>query len=523
MKQLDRRDFLKFLGATTLTASQISLLSSMTSCNSDTNTTMPINSIKPSFEDKLILAPNFNYKIVVSWGDQINEKETFGFNNDYIAIESLSSDKALLWVNHEYALPVFVSGSERTKENIDKELQSVGGSIIEINKVDDNWIFNSKSSYNKGIRGHTKIPFSNKTKIMGQDYAIGTNSNCAGGKTPWGTFLSCEENYYKSYGERDFKTGKRKPSTIGRWETIYDYPPEHYGWVLEIDPKTGNAVKHTSIGRFAHECATCIQTNERTVVYSGDDKKDEHVYKFVSDTNDSIDSGKLYVADIENGKWLSLNIEDSPILKSKFKNQLEIQTYTREAAKLVGATPLARPEDIEIHPITKDVFVSLSNNKDRENYYGSILKISEKNKDHTSLEFKAETYVLGGKDSGIACPDNLAFDQNGNLWICNDISGKDIGNAPYKAFGNNALFVIPIAGKDMGKVIQIASAPKEAEFTGLCFSEDQKTLFLSVQHPGELTSDSKNPTSTWPTGKDPKPSVIAITGKALEEYTKKSS
>ncbi len=516
MKNLDRREFLTFLGATAVTLTNYGLLANLASCQTRSTT-----GISPKMKDELGLAKGLHYQTLISWGDKINSSETFGFNNDYIAIESLSSDKLLMWVNHEYVNPLFVSGYERTKENIDKERRAVGGSIIEVNKTASGWKFNPDSKYNKGVRGDTKIPFAGGVSIEGQTFAVGTLANCAGGKTPWGTMLTCEENYDMSYGERD-QNSRKITASMGSWETFYPHPPEHYGWVVEIDPRTSKAQKHTSIGRFAHECATCLNEGDKAIVYSADDKNDEHIYKFISSSKDNLNTGKLYVANTEQGKWISLDINDSPLLKKHFKSQLEIQTYTRKAAKLVGATPLARPEDIEIHPQTKDVYITLTNNKPAGNFHGSILKISETQGNHASLTFKAETFMLGGEDSGITCPDNLAFDKNGNLWMCNDISGSSIGKAAYKPFGNNGLFVIPTSGPQAGQAIQVASAPMDAEFTGLCFSPDETSLFLSVQHPGELTKDIKFPTSTWPTGKVPKPSVVEITGDLLLGFTQKA-
>lgn len=517
MQNFDRRNFLKFLGASSLTISNLGIISTLSSCTENTDFIIPM--IKPSFEDKLLLSSGLKYEMLISWGDKISDTETFGFNNDYIAIEALSDNELLMWVNHEYTNPIYVGGYERTKENIDQERRNVGGSIIKINKKDSKWTVDPTSPFNKGVRGDTPIPFNGGVEIKGSKVAEGTLSNCAGGKTPWGTFLTCEENYHANYGERDLETGKVIPS-LYKWEELYNNPPEHYGWVVEIDPKTAKAKKHTTIGRYAHECATCITAKAgNVVVYSADDKNDEHIYKFISNSDSNLDSGKLYVADTEKGRWISLDLEDTPELKKHFKNQLEVQTYTRKAAKLVGATPLARPEDIEIHPLTKDVYITLTNNKPKNNFHGSILKISENNSDHNALSFKSETFVLGGESTKFSCPDNLAFDQKGNLWMVTDISGSAIGKTPYTSFGNNGLFVIPTSGVQAGQAIQVGSAPVDAELTGLCFSPDYKTLFLSVQHPGERTKKKSEPTSTWPTGKDPKPSVVTITGSLLEKIT----
>src|SRR5690606_11720821 len=104
------------------------------------------------------------------------------------------------------------------------------------------------------------------------------------------------------------------------------------------------------------------------------------------------------------------------------------------------------------------------------------------------------------KINGFACPDNLSFDSKGNLWFCSDISGGALNKAPYEEFGNNGLFVVPMNGSEAGNIIQVASAPFEAEFTGICFDPEEKALFLSVQHPGEKSKDLSNLTSHWPEG-----------------------
>ncbi|MBT4792195.1 MAG: DUF839 domain-containing protein [Halobacteriovoraceae bacterium] len=511
-----RREFIKFLGHGSLALSSLNLLSS---CSSNNIKASPF----PSFKDDVILADGLSYYPIISWNDPMNSKEVFGFNNDYINIQMINANELIMWVNHEYISPLFVSGLERTKENVDIEKSLVGGSLIKLKKENNKWKFIYNDQHNKGVRGNTMIPFANNVSVRGSKVVEGTLANCAGGKTPWNTFLTCEENYDGFYGERDRKTDQIKSNNFSvGWQTFYPKNlPEHYGWVVEIDPFTGQAKKHTNLGRFAHESATCVTSKDKkVVVYSGDDRNDEHLYKFVSKTDYNLTSGILYVANIKQGKWLPLDLNLSPILKKHFKSQLDVVTYPREAAKILGATPLNRPEDIEVHPITGDVFIALTNNKPKGDFHGSILKISENNNLHSSTEFTSETFISGGKEAGFSCPDNMAFDSKGNFWISTDISGSAVGSDPYKPFGHNGLFVIPAHGKNAGKVIQFASAPVAAEFTGLCFDPTEKTLFVSVQHPGETTKDLNKPTSHWPNGTGiPKPTVIAIEGKFLTQIT----
>lgn len=507
---MNRRAFLQFLGVSGVLASLPGCSSNPLSINS---TTLP--GMKPSQEDKLLTAEGLNYDILVKWGDKINATETFGFNNDFLAFHPLSEDSGLLWVNHEYVSPLFINGMERTKANVDKELLEVGGSILEVKMKDGKWNVVENSQYNRRLTGNTKIPFAWDKKIGNSTFALGTMGNCAGGYTPWGTFLTCEENYDMFWGDKDRK-GNKTASWLG-WDKIYPRDPKGYGWVVEVEPKTGNAKKLISLGRCAHECAAVTKAkNGKVVAYTGDDAVNEHLYKLISDSSDSLEKGKLYVASLEKGQWLSLDINEQPILKKTFKDQTEVLIYAREAAKLVGATPLDRPEDIEFDPLTGHVFIALTNNKVTKNYYGSILKIIEDNDDPASLTFKHETFLTGGKEHTFACPDNMVFDKAGNLWFTTDMSGSEMNKGPYEGFGNNGLFVFIRSGANKGEVIRVASAPNDAEFTGPCFSPDSKTLFLAVQHPGEQTTSLDKPTSTWPDGNIPKSSVVTLQGPLLD-------
>ncbi len=332
----------------------------------------------------------------------------------------------------------------------------------------------------------------------------------------------CEENYDDFYGETIFSSGKKTwlpGSNYNQWRDYYPNPPEHYGWVNEVDPFTGKAKKLVALGRFAHESATVTLGNDgRPVVYSGDDHNNECLYKFISNKRGSLEHGELFVADVVNGRWLSLNRNQHPGLQKRFKDQTDVLIHCREAARIVGATLLDRPEDVEIDPNTKAVFVALTNNKTKGNLHGSIMKIVEDGGDHASLTFKASTFQTGGTSAGFSCPDNLAFDRKGNLWMTNDISDSVLNKGPYQPFGNNSLFYIPMSGKNAGEVIRVATAPMTAEFTGPSFSPDGRTLFLSVQHPGEGTEDLSRPLSRWPEGGTsmPKSSVVAISGPSLD-------
>lgn len=543
MEKQKRRSFLQFLGrGSVLVAGSGTLLPLLSSCdNSKTNTEtknevkapFPIKGISAQSSDELVLSEGLSWQMLIKWEDEISKTDNFGFNNDYTAyipLDKSNPDEGFLWVNHEYPDPLFVSAFPRkkdpktkTKEQVDKEMYSVGGSILHIKKnAEGKWQLVNNSEYNKRISGKTIIPFEWATPIRGKKEAMGTLGNCAGGVTPWGTVLTCEENYQECYGESDYTENSENPKHIDSgygWEKHYkENLPEHYGWVVEVNLKTGESKKLVSLGRCAHECAQVWTAKDgRLVVYTGDDKNDEHIYKFISKVPGSLTEGTLYVANTEKGDWLSLNIDEQPILQKNFKNQTEVLIRLREAAKLVGATALNRPEDIEFDPLTGSVLVALTNNLPKGDFVGQILKIVEDSDDKTGLKFKSETFLAGGPELGFACPDNMAFDPKGNLWFTSDMSGSMMNkNENYKQFGNNGLFVFN-AQDDV--VIQVASAPMDAEFTGPYFSPDGKSLFLSVQHPGETSKSLDALSSNWPDGENtiPRSAVVVISGPALDE------
>jgi uncharacterized protein len=530
--ELTRRKFLEFMGRSALAMGTMPVWSG---CTTTSKSTLPFKSLKPTTADKVILADGFDHSILIQWGDTINKAgQPFGFNNDFLAcmpIAESSTGDFVLWVNHESPDPLFLTGGYhkgigRTKQQVIKEQSIVGGSLVRVmkNSVTGRYEWVKNDPLNRRLDATTKIPFKWPHSIAGAKAAVGTLANCAGGTTPWGTVLTCEENSENFFGIlRIDEKGNRtiSPSYIDYgWNKFFDYPPEHYSWVVEVNPMTGDAHKLVSLGRFAHECATVtVGSTGQAIVYSGDDLSGGCLYKFISKKPNDLSEGTLFAADFKAGRWIPLDRERTPSLKERFKSQTELLIQTRTAASLVGATPLDRPEDIEIDPATKAVFVTQTNNKATSNFYGSVTKIVEKNGDPLSLTFESSTFLAGGTESGFACPDNLVFDARGNLWFTSDISGHEAGSREYKPFGNNGLFYVPLSGRDAGRVFKVASAPFGAEFTGPVFTPDGKTLLLAVQHPGEDSVFPDVVTSHWPDGGTslPRPAVIAISGPSLDK------
>jgi secreted PhoX family phosphatase len=514
---MHRRDFLKIVGFTSLAASTTGLTPFLTGCQ-----TRRISNLNPNFIDDVTLAPNLSYKKLLSWGDPINSSELYGDTNDFISILKMpnTSHDYFFWINHEYPIPYLTHGvrksDEKEKTHIHIERKNVGGSLLHFKKASSGWEFQKNSIHNMRWDANTRIPFAWQEPIQNSQVAIGTLANCSGGQTPWGTFLTCEENYDEFYGEVHFENEKRihkKKSEYG-WSRFYNNPPEHYGWVVEVDPITKKSHKLIAMGRFAHEGAKVVLAKDkRAVVYMGDDKNDEFIYKFIADTPGSLKSGKLYVANTNSGSWELLSLEN-PKLSKKFKSQTELLIRTREAARIAGGTEQDRPEDIEVLA-DGTILVALTNNIPKKRPHGQIFAIFETNNDPLSLTFKSSTWLACGPQSGISCPDNFTVDAKGHLWVTSDMSGSLMGpNGIYAERGHNGLFMIPTSGSDKGVVYQIASAPVDAEFTGPCWSDDGQTLFLCVQHPGER-SHTVPYTSHWPhkkPGSKPLSSLIAIEG-----------
>ena len=543
-KIIDRRDFLKFLGRSAALTAAGPLLAShfLSACSTSrprvrtaplgphTRANLwPFAAIQPSTKDELIIPSNFNSHVILKSGDTIGPGLSVGSDCDYTAFIPLNPgnlDDALLWVNHEDMNPLFISkrtvspGEKRKPAEVAREQDEVGGTLVRIRRDQKTrqWSPVVGDPLNRRFSAKTPIPFAGGHSIAGKAMAQGTLANCSGGMTPWGTILSCEENFDHFYGDRSYSrhgsTGKISTAAcLYGWETVESRPPEHYGWVVEIDPRSGSARKLTSLGRFGHEAATVTQgRGKRCVVYMGDDQPDRCIYKFIADRPGTLDHGTLYVAQLETGRWIPLDWHQQPKLKSWFANPMDVLIYTREAALLVGGTPLHRPEDIEVDPLNRSILVALTNHAKKGDFFGSILKIEEKDSNPLALEFSHSTFLTGGPATGFACPDNLVFDPAGDLWFTCDVTGSKLYQKPYEPFGNNALFCVPMDGPDSGKPFRFASSPVAAEFTGPCFTPDGETLFISVQHPGETSKNYASLTSHWPQGENSLPlsAVVAI-------------
>ena len=344
------------------------------------------------------------------------------------------------------------------------------------------------------------------------------------------------------------------------FERIYDRfridrePNEsfRFGYQVEIDPfdPSWTPRKRTGLGRLHSEGSSVALTAAgRAVCYYGDDFVFQYVYKFVSrqamlpgdrtHNRQLLDDGTLHTARFNadgTGDWLPLIAGQGSLNRSNgFPSQAEVCLNTIRAASLAGGTAMDRPEDIVIHPHTRKVYIALTKNPFRgdpnsaapgadaanprqPNHAGHIIELEEEGGEHGAVRFRWRIFMLCGdpnaadsfyagypksKVSRMACPDNMVFDIDGNLWVATD-GQQDVFGEP------DALFAVPTEGPERGFSRRFLTGVTASEITGPCFTPDCSSLFVAVQHPGE-GGTLDEPISSWPDGhQPPRPSVIAV-------------
>ena len=541
----------------------------------------------------------YDANVLVRWGDAMrpsapafdaakltaaDQEKQFGFNCDFVAFMPLprgaaNSDHGLLFVNHEYAtqkemMPAGVVAPEPSAAQTALEQAAIGASVVEIKRGPSGWSIVADSAYTRRITVTTPCsasgPAAGSPRMQtaadpsGKRIA-GTLGNCAGGKTPWGTVLTAEENF-QFYFRNDPPAGHAESASLfaaqvggtkdrtfwGDFDKRFDVSVEpreanRFGWMVEIDPYAPQSmpIKRTGLGRFRHEAANVVINHDgRVVVYLGEDRVWGFVFRFVSkDKYDPakgaangalLDDGTLYAARFEDKKLVWRPLKLSP--ERGLHTEADLVIDAREAAKAAGGTPMDRPEDIDTSPVTGHVFVNLTRNNDRkevhidaanpraENEDGHILELippKVRGKlDHAADVFDWNVLLLAGpvKDGGkygsadsaaFSGPDNLAFDPQGRLWIATD---NRRWNFPKPV--PNGLYACEVQGPRRAAVKFFFNVPIGAELCGPEFTPDGKTLFVAVQHPAE-DLDPK-PAKAWPDFKEgvpARPSVVAITKK----------
>lgn len=574
--------------------------------SSQDRSVLAFSSLEHAIDPDHAVAPGHRAEVLIRWGDPMfadapqfdvhnqsaeAQARQFGTQNDFIAYfgENGRSDRGVLCVNNEFTMTMYqfpgfdpsAASEAELARTARTAMESLGVSIIHVAKGERGWAV-EQGPLTRRITATTPIrisgPAAGHVRLQTSDYPSGyetrgTYGNCAGGQTPWNTYLTCEENFFM------FFTGTADPdhpesaayegydlpmNRLFPWwrhaDPRFDVATEprasnHFGWVVEIDPFDPSAppVKRTALGRFAHEAASVTQAPDgRIVVYSGDDRVFEHIYRFVSNRaydperpetgRDILDDGVLSVARFDdNGRvtWLPLIHGQGPLTSENgFHSQADVLIETRRAAKLLGATAMDRPEDVEARPSDGSVWIALTGNPYRQetdaanpraaNRYGHILRMdpppnAEGQADPTADIFLWDVFIRCGdpmedahnalyhpalEQSGwISSPDNTAFDPRGRLWIATD-HGMDVGHC-------NGLWATETEGSGARNLKHFYRCPTGAELCGPCFTPDGETLFVAVQHPGvDGPATIDNPSTLWPDfqeGQAPRSSVVAIT------------
>ena len=597
---MSRRNFLKTTGAASTVAffAASPLSQAIAGSMGEKGTTMGFDAIPASTADTIVVPAGYQADVLVSWGDPIlsgapafsqsNDSKAqelqFGDNNDGMTFFPVSADRAVLAVNNEYVNLHYLyahQGKNITEDDVKKAQAAHGVSIVELTKKDGKWVVNPEGRVNRRITAYTAMEMTGPARghaLLKTDAdptgtkILGTMNNCANGETPWGTYLTCEENFNGYFGSTSEAELGDTYARYGLMNEDWNYDwykhddrfdmaknpnePHRMGWVVEIDPMNPNSIpqKRSALGRFKHEnAALTLDDSGHAVVYLGDDERGEHLYKFVSKNKyvpgaasnlDLLEDGTLYVAKFNGtegeitgkGEWLELTWGKNGLTpENGFPDAASVMIFARLAATQVGGTTMDRPEWVAVHPDNKSVFCTLTNNKYRgvkdtqplnpanpreKNPYGHIIRWNPKNGDHTADSFEWDIYVLAGNpevhDSGLmAGTENITKD---NMFNSPDGIGFDrFGRLWIQTDGNykNKDDFAGMGNNQMlcsdpatGEIRRFLTGPVACEVTGLTFSPDNKTMFVGVQHPGEKLADSH-----FPEGGDniPRSSVIAIT------------
>jgi secreted PhoX family phosphatase len=421
--------------------------------------------------DTVTVPKGYSWHIVARWGEPLwsngaefdhatrstgaSQELAFGDNNDGMSLFTVG-DKNILAVNHETVNLGIIYGNRLlglpiSADDVRKGKAGQGVSVCEIVREDGLWAIVKDSPYNRRITADTPMEITGPAR--GHDLlktaadpdgstSKGTWNNCGNGRTPWGTYLTCEENfngYFSSSDKSYVPSAELRRYGVGKkdqgyaWASVderfdiskHPNEPNRVGYVVEIDPMdpTSTPKKRTALGRFKHENAELVMNADtHVVVYLGDDERGEFIYRFVSDgkyvkgadNRDLLENGKLYAAkfgDDFRGEWIELTPAACGL-----SSPAEICIHTRQAASAVGATTMDRPEWVAANPNKAEVYCALTNNKNRgrrpnaggddtpvggpnpraANRYGQIVRWAPDDGDHTAAGFTWDLFVLAG-------------------------------------------------------------------------------------------------------------------------------
>ncbi|MGE0734402.1 MAG: PhoX family phosphatase [Alphaproteobacteria bacterium] len=608
-RRLGRRGALKLIGGVAASAAALPWLRVGDAFASGAG----FKEVARRLDERHHVAEGYESQILLRWGDAVlagapafdpsalaaaAQARQFGYNNDFLAFLPLpygsgSSTHGLLVASHEYTNAELMwagieegrKGLEKvTKTQVEVEMAAHGLSVVELRKDGGAWRVVA-GAYNRRVTaGATTFrisgPAAGHARLRTRQdptgtRVVGTINNCSGGKTPWGTILSGEENFNFYFGGpvpaaeaenyRSLRLDRPSYYAWHRFDDRFDMgkepnEPNRFGWVVELDPYAPGSlpIKRTALGRFKHEGAACVVNDDgRLVVYSGDDEADQFIYKFVSRARvdpsnraanaNVLDDGTLYVARLNDDgtiEWLPLVHGTGPLIAANgFHSQADILIETRRAAALLKPTRMDRPEDIEAHPKTGHVFAALTNNRARKpegvdkanpranNKYGHIVEMIPPRTtagalDHAAPNGRWDIFLLAGDPAVEAHGAKYHPGVSANGWLAApDNLAFDPGGRMWIATDQGALqrdtqipdglYACDTDGAEKALTRLFFACPLGAELCGPEFTPDGKTLFVAVQHPAEgKGSTFAKPSTAWPDftpGVPPRPSVLAIT------------
>jgi secreted PhoX family phosphatase len=557
--------------------------------------------IPVSTADTVVVPEGYVTQVIAAWGEPVGlsgdnpafkpdasntaaeQQAQLGMHHDGIHYFAQDGSRSgLLVMNHEYADDGLLHSdgmANWSAAKVQKAQAAHGVSVVEVAHKDGQWSIVRPSPWARRITASTPLAFSGPAAghALLRTAAdptgmrpLGTLNNCASGITPWGTYLTCEENfifYFKgpdAPNAHEQRWGLRKGDPVGyRWhehDARFDagkHPnePNRFGWVVEVDPfnPSSTPVKRTALGRAAHEGATVAMTRDgRAVVYSGEDARFEYITKFVSRDRIApggasanrtlLDHGTLYVARFDaggRGQWIALSHGQGPLTAGNgFADQGEVLVKTRQASDLLGATKMDRPEWIAVGR-DGHVYCTLTNNSNRgadkspgmdaanpraNNTMGNVIRWKDDG-DFDGTGFAWNHFVLAGdpaneradakgnvRGDAFACPDGLYADARGVLWIQTDMSTSAMGKGDLARLGNNMMLAADPAS---GEIRRFLTGPSGCEITGATMTPDGRTMFINIQHPGESPSERSDPAepmkiSRWPDGGRPRSATVVI-------------
>ncbi|MBL8383979.1 MAG: PhoX family phosphatase [Burkholderiales bacterium] len=556
--------------------------------------------------DGLVVPEGYRAEVLFRWGDPVGiagdmpafrsdasnsaaeQAVQAGMHHDGMHFYPLPAgggrERALLVMNHEYTDEGLLHPDgyrDWTADKVAKSQAAHGVSVIEIERADGAWQVVRPSPYARRITAATPTTVSgpaagHRLLATAADPAgtrvLGTFNNCASGRTPWGTYLTCEENFaFYFHAPDQVDAHQRRWGLADKRRALFpwgDHDPRfdarrhpnefnRFGWVVEIDPFDPSAtpIKRTALGRAAREGATTVLTRDgRAVVYMGEDARFEYIYKFVSRdamrpggfaaNRGLLDHGTLYVARFDaggRGVWLPLVHGANGLTAGNgFADQGEVAVKARQASDRLGGTRMDRPEWIVVDPFSGEVYCTLTNNALRgqggqpaadpanprnNNTMGQIIRWKEHG-DFDATTFAWNHLVLAGDPQNaraeargnirgdiFACPDGLSFDARGVLWVQTDAHASQMYKGEFERIGNNQMLACDVATGEMRRFL---TGPVNCEVTGAVSTPDCRTLFVNIQHPGETPSDRSDPAnpmrfSRWPDGAGrPRSATVAI-------------